>query len=248
MVLVRQMLVASKNYKLKCPNTLVPEGFCVHNTYNNASANNEVQYMINSTSSTSYHYAVDDKEVVQGIPLDRNAWHAGDGNNGPGNRKYIGIEICYSKDGGERYTKAEENAVQFIAQELKSRGWGIERVKKHQDFSGKYCPHRILDEGRWTSFLARIEAAMRQEVKEVKPVYTDRVKVPNTALWQARNLVQEYSARGYKCYAEPLKVYDGEKPLDTDGFPFVLEVSFKQAHALKIELDSKGYAAVWEAI
>jgi N-acetylmuramoyl-L-alanine amidase len=165
MVPVRQMLVASKNYKLKCPNTLVPEGFCVHNTWNDASANNEVQYMINSTSSTSYHYAVDDKEVVQGIPLDRNAWHAGDGNNGPGNRKFIGLEICYSKSGGERYTKAEENAVQFLAQELKARGWGIDKVKKHQDFSGKYCPHRILDEKRWTSFLDRIEAAMKSEPK-----------------------------------------------------------------------------------
>lgn len=78
--------------------------------------------------------------------------------------------------------------------------------------------------------------------------YTDKVTVPNTALWQARNLVQEYSARGYKCYAEPLKVYDGINPTDNDGFPFVIEGNFKQAHALKIELDAKGYNAVWETI
>lgn len=42
--------------------------------------------MIGNTSSTSFHFAVDDKEVRQGIPTDRNAWHTGDGKNGTGNR------------------------------------------------------------------------------------------------------------------------------------------------------------------
>jgi N-acetylmuramoyl-L-alanine amidase len=157
---VRQMLVASKNHKIKCPNPLVPEYWTVHNTYNDASANNEVQYMILNQNQVSYHIAIDDKEAVQGIPYDRNAWAAGDG-NGPGNRKSLHLEICYSKSGGDRYYKAEENAVQFLAQDLKKRGWGIDRVKKHQDWSGKHCPHRILDEGRWTSFLARVEKAMK---------------------------------------------------------------------------------------
>ena len=35
--------------------------------------------MIRNDNEVSFHFAVDDKEVVQGIPLDRNAWHAGDG-------------------------------------------------------------------------------------------------------------------------------------------------------------------------
>jgi N-acetylmuramoyl-L-alanine amidase len=168
MVQVRQMLVASKNYKTKCPNSLDPEFWTVHNTYNDASANNEVQYMILNHNQVSYHYAIDDKEAVQGIPLDRNAWHAGDG-NGPGNRKSLSLEICYSKSGGDRYYKAEENAVQFLAADLKKRGWGIDRVKKHQDWSGKNCPHRILDEGRWTSFLDRVKKAMNPPQSQVKP-------------------------------------------------------------------------------
>lgn len=176
---IRQMLVASKNHKIKCPNSLEPEGWCVHNTYNDASANNEVQYMILNQNQTSFHFAIDDKEVVQGLPLDRNAWAAGDG-NGPGNRKYLHLEICYSKSGGERYTKAEENAVQFLAQDLKRRGWGIDKVKKHQDFSGKYCPHRILDEKRWTSFLNRVEAAM---VTKEKPSIVYEAHVQNVG-WQ----------------------------------------------------------------
>ena len=81
---------------------MTPEFIVVHNTSNDASAENEVEYMRNNTQVTSYHYAVDDKEVRQAIPYNRNAYHAGDGENGDGNRKGVGIEICYSKSGGKR--------------------------------------------------------------------------------------------------------------------------------------------------
>lgn len=116
--------------------------------------------MITIDNQVSYHVSVDDKEVIQAIRFNRNAWHCGDG-QGNGNRKSIGIEICYSKSGGARYAAAEENAVQYIAKLLKEFGWGIECFKKHQDWNGKYCPHRILSENRWNSFLKRIEEAMK---------------------------------------------------------------------------------------
>ncbi|MGY6765674.1 peptidoglycan recognition protein family protein [Faecalibacterium prausnitzii] len=169
MVQIRQMLVSPKKYNIKCPYAMTPEYITVHNTANDASANNEVQYMINNSSQVSYHIAVDDVEAVQGLPLNRNGWHSGDG-NGPGNRKSIGVEICYSRSGGERYRKAEQNAIKLIAQLLKERGSGIDRVKKHQDWSGKYCPHRILDEGRWESFKAEIQKELNgQHTAPVTP-------------------------------------------------------------------------------
>lgn len=79
---------------------------------------------------------------------------------GSGNMKSIGVEICYSKSDGARYEIAEENAVQYIAKLLKEYGWGIDRVKQHYDWFKKNCPHRIRAEGRWNSFLKRIEQAM----------------------------------------------------------------------------------------
>ncbi|AWM17729.1 LysM peptidoglycan-binding domain-containing protein [Bacillus subtilis] len=117
--------------------------------------------MKNNTSSTSFHFAVDDKQVIQGIPTNRNAWHTGDGTNGTGNRKSIGVEICYSKSGGARYKAAEKLAIKFVAQLLKERGWGIDRVRKHQDGNGKYCPHRILSETRWNAVKAAIEKELK---------------------------------------------------------------------------------------
>lgn len=143
---------------------MVAEFYVVHNTANDASARNEIAYMIRNDDKRSYHYAIDDKEVVQGILESRNAWHAGDGGNGPGNRKGIGIEICYSKSGGKRFEDAEKNAAKFIAQGLIDKGWGIDKVKKHQDFSGKKCPHRTLDMG-WDRFIKMIESEMQQGIR-----------------------------------------------------------------------------------
>lgn len=150
-----QNLVQPNDYELKCPYKMTPEFIVVHNTANDASARNEIAYMKQNRLSTSFHFAVDDKEIIQGIPLDRNAWHAGDGGSGVGNRKGIGIEICYSKSGGQRFVDAEKKAVELIRHLLDKYGWGVDKVKKHQDFSGKYCPHRTLDMG-WTRFVDMI--------------------------------------------------------------------------------------------
>lgn len=153
---IKKNLVDESKYNIKCPYEMNAEFVVVHNTANDAAAENEIKYMIGNDKKVSFHYAVDDKEIVQGIPTNRNAWHAGDGSNGNGNRKGIAIEICYSKSGGDRFIQAEKNAAEFIASILKEKGWGIDKVKKHADFSKKYCPHRTLDMG-WDRFLNMIK-------------------------------------------------------------------------------------------
>ena len=159
MVKIVQDLVSESKYNTQCPYHMTPEYITIHNTANDASAVNEIAYM-KRNSYNSYHFAVDDVEARQGLPLDRNNFSCGDGANGTGNRKSIAIEICYSKSGGARYVQAEENCVQLVATLLKKYGLGVDRVKKHQDWSGKYCPHRILAENRWESFKNRIRQAM----------------------------------------------------------------------------------------
>lgn len=160
MVKIVENLVPKSKYNIKCPYDMIPEGITVHNTANDASAMAEIKYMISNNAETSFHYAVDDKEAVQGLPLNRNGWHASDG-NGPGNRKTIAIEICYSLSGGERFDKAEENAAELIAMLLEEYGWGIEVVKRHYDYAPnkKYCPHRTMDKG-WDRFLNMVKSKM----------------------------------------------------------------------------------------
>lgn len=155
MVPITQNLVSSAKYGIKCPYTMTPTRIVVHNTANDASAANEIKYMISNNNEVSFHYAVDDRQIVQGVPVNRNTWNAGDG-NGKGNREGISIEICYSLSGGSRFVAAEKNAAEFIAKLLRERGWGVDKVTKHQDYNGKYCPHRTLDMG-WQRFINMIK-------------------------------------------------------------------------------------------
>ena len=159
----------------------------VHNTANDASAANEVAYMIRNDSSTSFNAAVDDKEIVVGIPLDVEA-RSRQGQR-DGNAHGIHIEICYSLSGGTRFDKAEKNAAEYIAKLLTERKWDISHVKKHQAFDGKYCPHRTLDKG-WhaklqgllrikglSGFVLRFHGWMLQKKSKVStPCCDDRLK------------------------------------------------------------------------
>lgn len=149
---ITNVICPVSKYDIKCPYAMTPEYITVHNTSNDASAMSEISYMIGRPEKVSFHVAVDDERVVTGLPFNRSAFHAGDGRNGTGNRKSIGIEICYSRSGGDRFINAEKLAAEYIAMLLKQFGWGLDRVKKHQDWSGKYCPHRTLDMG-WQRFL-----------------------------------------------------------------------------------------------
>ena len=185
-------LVPTDKYNIKCPYSMKPTRIVVHNTANDATARNEIYYMISNNQEVSFHYAVDDKEVVQGLPENRNGWHSGDGENGKGNREGIAIEICYSKSGGERFTQAEKNAVDLIVDILKRYGWGVGAVTKHQDYNGKYCPHRTLDAG-WDRFIKMIEAKMNNKLYKVQVgAFSNRSN--------ADKLCNELKAKGYSAF------------------------------------------------
>ena len=160
----RQKLVGAWNYGAKCPYAMDADSVTIHETDNNASANNEVSYMIGNTDQVSYHVAIDEKEAVQGIPFDRNTWNAGDGGSGHGNRKSISFEICrnYNQSQGtnitgtqlEQYKKAKANAIKVIAQIMLEQGIpaNTSTIKSHYDRSGKNCPSKMRNDGQWIAF------------------------------------------------------------------------------------------------
>ena len=173
MVPIHKNLVSADKYNIKCPYEMKAEGITVHNTANNAPAVNEIAYMIRNNNQTSYHYAIDDVEIVQGLPENRNGWHAGDG-NGKGNLTTIGIEICYSTGDKAKFEKAQENTAEFVAYKLKEYGWGIDKVYTHKHWSGKHCPHRTLDEYGWEYFLNLVEKYLG---KQSAPAATEMYRV-----------------------------------------------------------------------
>lgn len=137
----------------------------IHNTGNAAStAANERSWLTNPTNSrqASYHIVVDEREAIECIPLNENAWHAGDGSGvKSGNRTSIGVEICESGN----YAKTLENAADLIAKMLRERGWGVDRLRRHFDWSGKICPRLMYDGGKWTGW-AHFKAMVQARLKE----------------------------------------------------------------------------------
>lgn len=208
-----QSLIDSSKYNIKCPYSMAPKGICIHNTANDASAKNEVAYMKSNNNEVSFHIAIDDIEAIQVIPFNRNAWHAGDSGSGQGNRNYIAVEICYSLSGGTKFANAEQRAAKEVAAILKQYGWTIANVKKHQDFSGKYCPHRTLDMG-WQRFLNMIQAELNN-LNGKTPDNSNPVTAPNNT---GEYIIKEYKEEGtFTCTVD--SIYFRNKPIIAKNNP-----------------------------
>lgn len=169
---IKQSLVDKSLYGYKCHYVMTPEFVVIHNagTNGNPSAQSLNKAMGSNKEQKSWHFSVDENGAIQGLPINRNGWHAGDGGDGDGNRKGIAIEICRDMydDGSntykltkgisdERFDKAKDNGALLAAIILNKYGWDISHVKKHQDFMDKYCPHHILNDG-WDRFLELVQS------------------------------------------------------------------------------------------
>lgn len=174
--IIRKLWLDPAKYHLKAPHAMTPKYVTIHNTANDASAAAEIAYMLRNSDVTSYHVAIDDKEAIQSIPFKRNAWHCGDGAFGKGNRQSVGIEICYSESGGERYEEAEANAIDYAARVLVELGLTPSAVRFHQEWSGKNCPHRILDEGRGDE----VKQAIAKRYEELMKPSVPAIEKPNS--------------------------------------------------------------------
>ena len=74
---------------------------------------------------------------------------------GEGNQYGIGIELCVNQDGN--FEKTFDNAVHLVAYLLKEYKLPIKAIKTHHDFSGKDCPHSILENNRMGEFIKRVK-------------------------------------------------------------------------------------------
>ena len=125
-------------------------------------------------SLTSWHYTVDDHAIVQHLPDNETAYHAGDGAGGPGNVASIGIEICVNADGD--FAKARENAAALVRLLMAEHGIPLADVVQHNRWNGKNCPATIRSTpGAWEAFLALCsgESEEPQEPEETTEWYAD---------------------------------------------------------------------------
>jgi len=180
--------------------TMSPQYITIHSTGNlKSTARNERAWLTNPANkvTASWHICVDEKEAVEAIPLNEVAWHAGDGGSGTGNRRSISIEICES---GDR-AKTLENAIKLTAKLLHERGWGVDRLRRHYDWSGKICP-RIMQPNNW--------AGWKQFKKDVAKELTGGA----STVTQNKNQPSSWAKESWE-WAKKEGLTDGTRPKDT---------------------------------
>lgn len=145
----------------------------IHETDNvrqgaNADAHARLQANGNSRNA-SWHYTVDDKEIVQSFSDNAQCWAGGDG-RGNGNTNSIHIEICVNNDGN--YKKAVANAVKLTKHLRSKYGISANNVVQHNRWSGKNCPRNLRNGGKgvsWAQFKQDIGGTFTSKPSQVKP-------------------------------------------------------------------------------
>lgn len=190
MVKIRQLIVPKHlASKVTSSTKSAVTSITVHETDNtspraNADAHARLQYNGNRRQA-SWHYQVDDKEIVQSFSDDTKCWAGGDGVNGA-SQNSIHIEICVNSDGN--FAKAKANAQALIAHLMAKHNLPLSKVYQHNHWSGKNCPRNIRKEG-WSKFLAGVGSTSNVKPAPSKPNVSntgsvkkgDKVKVKSSA-------------------------------------------------------------------
>jgi N-acetylmuramoyl-L-alanine amidase len=173
---LREMLVPAGRYGRRIEFPLKPTYITIHSTQSpNGTAFAHASGMRNGafrgtskwnrTGYLTWHFTVDDREVIQSLPLTIQGEHAD--HEGPGNVNSIGIEICEFRSPA-RQRAAIKRAAQLTAWLRKRYRIPIDHVVPHyhwpQHHFGSYqknCPIILLDGGspgpRWRAFLDLVE-------------------------------------------------------------------------------------------
>lgn len=193
--------------------TITPEYIVVHETDNTAKgANADAHFKYwdtNDNADSSVHYVVDDTKVIQLLELTQRAWHVGDnkGYSNITNSNAIGIEICVNSDGD--YTKARQNCIELVKYLIGVTGLPANKLVRHNDASGKYCPRKMLDNPQlWTDFKAQIQAPAEltctnalvwelasRGIISNKDLWLNKLEQDKDAYWLARKTVKFFQSK-----------------------------------------------------
>ena len=124
--------------------SMKPTYITIHDAGNNGDAKNQHNYLKNNNASgsnakASWHFSVDDNDIVQATPCNRQAWHAGDRE---GNSTSIGIEIS-QRTTSSAQKQAYLNAIALTKILMHAYNIPISKVVRHKDWTGKDCPYNL---------------------------------------------------------------------------------------------------------
>lgn len=171
----------------------------VHDTANKSKGANAIMHAryINNGSKVTWHYTVDDTQVVQHYIDSRQCWHAGDG-KGAGNTQSIGIEMCVNSDGN--FKKTVDNTVELVVHLMLKHNIPIERVVQHNHWSGKNCPTSLRQNVygiTWNDFINKVKIQLNKKV--TKKLYKVQVGAYSNKEGAVK-LQKELKKKGYDTF------------------------------------------------
>jgi len=133
-----------------------------------------------------FHFAVDDVEVIQMIPLNEATWHGGDGGQGLCNLQTVACELCV-EDNNVNKVQARKNAEEVAAAVMTAMG--IHEIEQHSwccanaglgAGSGCHtnCPRFIRADNYWPTFLVNTQKWLNSGGTGTTPTYANPALPP----------------------------------------------------------------------
>lgn len=254
--LVSQDVINKRSYGAGNPSKFIT----IHETGNvnegaGAQSHADLQSRINPREA-SWHYQVDDKEIIQSFPDEVRCWHAGDG-RGKGNNESIAIEICVNSDGDFR--KAVQNAAKLTQHLMEKHNIPINNVVQHNHWSGKNCPQYLRAGNRgytWDGFIALVKTKPSDDTFTLSKDVSGHVTAADAK--SGKNKKTTVSAGVYYIYKEHDGMLNLTKTKGVPGSwinPGAVPVAnkpapktFKVGQKVKVKKTAQKYANVNKAI
>lgn len=180
MITIKQQLVKRTDRISKGKNLI--NYITIHETANtNQGANAQAHANLQSNGNpreASWHYQIDDKQIIQSFPDSTICWHAGKGNT-----QSIGIEICVNRDGD--FAKAIEHVIALVKTLMIRYHISTSHIVQHHFWTGKDCPHFLRNGEKgisWNQFLVKVNNAVNDDVVLQYGDVGDRVRLYQSKL------------------------------------------------------------------
>lgn len=138
------------------------DGIAVRYTATSASAHNNLVYFSRAGAGASAHLFVDRGGAIrQSVRFEDTAWAVGDWEE---NQRTVSVEVVSA---GEDFTEAQAAALAEIWAHLLA-AYGVTRLIRHCDVTGKRCPAPYVDAGKWAALLPRPRSLLRPTSRRLR--------------------------------------------------------------------------------
>ena len=168
-----------------------------HDTANanaGADARANANWMVNTysvtTTARSWHYTVDQNQVIHSVPDDEITFQ---GDTYEAYTTSIGIETCVNK--GANMDKIWHRMGKLCAKLMTKYDIDVNHIKQHYDWMGKECPHTLRANGLYPYAISLVEAELMVkkylkdytfEFESLNPEYVDNtgqvIKAPDSEM------------------------------------------------------------------